>query len=55
MKTMKIFYLYKNGERVYRGKTYNDCLVWLHATQSQSWDYAFKYGGYSIKEEEEQV
>jgi len=32
--------------------TYNECLMKLHRLQGQSWDYAFKYGGWTIDENE---
>ena len=55
METRQVFFLLHDGEEIYRGLTYNDCLVWLQNIQSQSWDYAFRYGGYSIKETKEQI
>ena len=40
--------LYHDGVEKFRG-TYNECLMKLHNLQGQSWDYAFKYGGWTIE------
>jgi len=55
MKTHKVFFLLRDGKEIYKGNSYNDCLIWLQNIQGNSWNYAFKYGGYSIKETEEQL
>ena len=54
METKKVFVLYRDNESIFRGNNYNDCLIWLHQIQGQSWDYALTYGGYKIIAEQEQ-
>lgn len=40
--------LYHDGVEKFRG-TYNECLMKLHRLQSQSWDWAMKHEGWTIK------
>jgi len=46
-----MYVLKHNGTEQYRGDSYNDCLDKLHRLQGQSWDYAMRYGGWTITEE----
>lgn len=48
-----MYILKHDGVEKFRG-TYNECLMKLHRLQGQSWEYAFKYGGWTIGEQEEQ-
>ena len=55
MKTRKVFFLCRNGNELYKGLTYMDCIRWLHATSPESQNCDLKHEGYSIKETEEQL
>ena len=44
---MMEYLLQHDGVTVFEG-TENQCLMYLHKSQGQSWDYAFKYGGYKL-------
>jgi hypothetical protein len=49
-----MFTLCKDGQPIKTFETYNEALFYLHKIQGQSWYYAFKYGGYSITESEQE-
>lgn len=44
-----MYILLKDSEQIYKG-TYNECLFYLQKIQSFSFEWAIKYGGYSIKQ-----
>lgn len=45
------FYILRDDEVKGKANTYNEALEKLHRLQGQSWDYAMKYGGWTIKSE----
>jgi hypothetical protein len=45
-----MFLLKLDGVLKYTGKSYNDCLKALHDFCPFSWDFAFKWGGWTIEE-----
>ena len=47
--------LKKDGKVVATADDYNQALAILHNIQGQSWDYALKYGGYSIEDADPEV
>lgn len=55
METRTSFFLCKNREELYRGNTYNDCLIALQTRTAVSWNWALTHEGYSIKETKEQL
>lgn len=46
-----MFVLRKDGKYVSHHDTENEALTKLHEIQGQSWDYAFQFGGYTLKNE----
>ena len=50
----KVFQLYKDDELIHEAENEFDLWQKLHRIQSQSVDWALKYGGYSIVEREEE-
>jgi hypothetical protein len=45
-----MYILKRDGKELIRKDTYNECLEYLQGASPFSWDYNFKYNGYSINE-----
>ncbi len=51
----KLWHLKHDGQVIEKFLTQNECYEKLHQVQGQSWDYALKWGGYTITREVEKL